>query len=88
MTSTKIMESFQGSFVYVLTRTLRSSQERKSGPLIIEGFLLDSDEEYFFLGMTMDEVTEAVKRDEVVRIFLPIDELSSLLEQHGSGELN
>lgn len=83
MTSTKIFNIFKGSFVYVLTRTLRSSVGKQTAPVICEGFLLDEDEEFFFFGTTPEEVTDAIKRSEVVRIFLPIEELTGILEAHG-----
>ena len=85
MNSTKVFETFKGNFVYVLTRTLRSSVGKQTAPVICEGFLLDADDEFFFFGTTPDEVTDAIRRSEIVRIFLPVEELSSILEAHGHG---
>jgi len=82
---------FKNSFVYVLTKELRSSENKVSGPTVISGFLTDfCHTNYYFSETPMGEITDSVRVDSIVRMFLPIQELSSILEQHGSNgeELN
>lgn len=43
------------------------------GNMLVEGYLLDEDEEYFFLGDTADFVTETIRKDEVVRMINAIE---------------
>lgn len=39
-------------------------------PIFYEGILLDSDEEYYYLGKTPTEITSCVKKDSVVHIMV------------------
>lgn len=78
-TSSKVFDKFVGSFIHIVTASLKGSESsggRKIiGPVIITGFMLDEDEEYFYLGQSPDEITDAVKRSEVVRIYVPLEEM-------------
>lgn len=37
-------------------------------PLVVQGYILDVDDEYYYIGTTVEEVTEAVKKDVVDHI--------------------
>lgn len=72
--------SFVGEYVQVLTDfVLNASQvnetadgalvsEDTSHPLIVEGYMLDSDDCYIYLGPTSDQISQAIKKDRVIFI--------------------
>lgn len=63
--------SFIGEAVQILTDftlTTSTANEDSLTPLIVEGYLLDSDENYVYIGSTPDQVYQAVKKDRIVFI--------------------
>ena len=90
-------EVFRGSFVYVLTRTLRSSVTTKAqgvteivnAPIVVQGFLIEECESCYYLGEVPDEITDSVTKSDVVRVFLPVDEMNdALVNMAGNQEMN
>lgn len=78
-----LYEVFQDSFVHIVTKSLKGSETRGStkyvGPVVIEGFLLGYTQDYYLLGKDPDQITDSVRKDEVVRMFLPEQELIDLM---------
>ncbi len=42
--------------------------DESTHPIAIQGFLMDEDEEYYFLGDTMTSMSKAVRKDQIVCI--------------------
>ena len=86
----KIFDKFKGSVVQIVTKSLRGSESaggtRVVGPVIIQGYLLDEDDEYFYLGDAPEEITDAVLREQVVRMTVPMP--LDLMEMLIPGETN
>ncbi len=85
--STKFFKTFRNEFVSILTRTqiehtvsTENSIESMKTPLNIKGFLLDIDDEYYYLGMTQEFINQTVKIDEVIHIEI-VPEEADLMEQ-------
>lgn len=90
--------SFIGETVQVLTDfVLTSSQARESTdgemigedvehPLIVEGYMLDSDDTYIYLGSSPDQVSQAIKKDKIVfiQVLDKKDSLSDIMDSLGS----
>lgn len=86
--------SFIGEMVQVLTDfILTSSQTRESldgevssedtaHPLIVEGYMLDSDDTYVYLGPTPDQVGQAIKKDRIVfiQVLDKKDDISDIMD--------
>ncbi len=88
--------SFIGEMVQVLTDfTLTTSNfvenasdgslsnEDSAHPLIVEGYLLDSDNNYIYLGSSPDQVSQAIKKERIVFI-QTLDKKDELSELMGS----
>ena len=87
MNEPKLFQIFKNSFVYVLPKSLRVSQNRESTHIVIQGFLTDFCEEYYYFSIDpMGDITDSIRRDDVIRMFLPIDELTEMLQSHGNNE--
>ena len=75
----KIFTLFGNSYVHIITRTLRgtevSGRNRMTGPMVLSGFLLEEDDMYFYLGQTEEEISDAILKTEVVRIYTPVEDL-------------
>lgn len=90
--------SFVGEMVQVLTDfVLTTSQQKETldgdvssedlaHPLIVEGYLLDSDDNYIYLGPTPDQIGQAIKKDRVIfiQILDKTDNLSDILDSLSS----
>jgi hypothetical protein len=72
LTSSQVKESIDGDM----------SSEDTSHPLIVEGYMLDSDDSYIYLGPTPDQIGQAIKKDRV--IFIQVldkkDDLSDIMD--------
>lgn len=66
-------ETFVGEYVEILTKlnttkTITNEDGQQMDitmPLIFEGYFLDEDDSFYFLGKTPDHVSNAVKKDTV-----------------------
>jgi len=92
-----IFSVFAGERVAILTKTrvsesLASDTQTidKSVPLSIEGYLLDCDEAYYYLGETADQVSAAVAISQVILIqeVKALDLYTELLENADKGNMN
>jgi hypothetical protein len=71
---------FGGQFVQVTTTlnvTMINNHNTESIPVCFTGILLDIDEDYLYLGESINEITSAIKKTEVVHIILK-DETTEL----------
>ena len=93
MSNSKIFDKFKGSLVHIATKSLKGSESSNGskiiGPVVIQGFLLDECDTYFYLGDVPDEITDAVLKEEVVRMCLPTMALMDMLPgSEFTGDLN
>lgn len=77
-----LFEIFCGSYVNIFVKNIKSSATRagKVNNVMLAGFLLDEDEEYYFLGQTPEEVFCAVAKSEMAAM-MTADEGAELLEE-------
>lgn len=71
----KLFKFFQGKYINVLMRSVKGSQSigdgvMAEGNVILSGYLLDSDDEFFYIGSPDGDIEDALKQDDVVRIYL------------------
>ena len=86
--------SFIGEYVQIITNVKfsnglaasKNSFDAANLPLIIEGFLVDSDEMYVYLSPDNSEIKQAVKNDVIVYIHIPeqVDEAEEILNAFSS----
>jgi len=57
-------------------------------PIVFQGFFLDADDSFIFLGDTPDEVCSAIKRDEITSIHIakPQNIFDDVLDSMGEPE--
>jgi len=74
--SSLLYDIFVGTYVNIALKNIKggSSRPGKIANLMFAGYLLDEDEEYFYIGQTSDEVYAAVKKEEVAAIMLSDEE--------------
>lgn len=81
--------SFVGEFVQIITSMqftgapgLKNAPEDASLPLIVEGFVLDSDDQYTYLSPDGVEIKQAVKNSMIVYIQImdTVDEATEMLD--------
>ena len=75
----KIIQRFGGKFVSIIMKNVKGAQVLSDslvaeGNVIIECYLLDEDEEFYYTGASDVEIDEALRKDDVVRIFTPKEE--------------
>lgn len=93
----RLFETFVGERVRVFTKQVLteslSSEEgtaSQNSPLALEGYLLDMDDVYIYLGMDADKVSAAVSVSQIVavqEVGLP-DILSELLDGADTDKVN
>jgi hypothetical protein len=81
--------SFVGEFVQIITSMqftgapgMRGASEDSVLPLIVEGYVLDADEDYTYLSADGIEIKQAVRNDVIVyiQVIEAVDEATELLE--------
>lgn len=75
----KLFERFYSKYVNIIMKNVKGAQVLSNGStiegnVIIEGYLLDEDEDFYYLGTTDEEIDEGLKKDDVVRIFVATKE--------------
>lgn len=72
--------TFIGEFVEVAGSFLHDNSEV---PIILQGYILDTDKDYYFLGETSEEITSAIKKENVkyIKIINEEDPLKEALTQ-------
>ena len=61
--SPKTSELFKVTFIGELVEIIADSDSSEHGKLVIQGYLLDYDEDYYYLGEGPLAVTSALKRE-------------------------
>lgn len=81
--------TFLGEYVGIMTKmksTIVQESEESSvtqtAPMLLKGYLLDMDTNYYYLGDTANEVSQAIKKVQVFHIEIekPMDALDHMLE--------
>jgi hypothetical protein len=81
--------SFVGEFVQIITSMqftgapgMRGASEDATLPLIVEGYVLDSDDDYTYLSPDGVEIKQAVRNDMIVyiQIIEAVDEATEILD--------
>lgn len=77
-----LFEIFCGNYVNIFVKNIKSvgGRQGKINNVMLAGFLLDEDDEFYFLGQTPDDVFCAVKKDEIAALMLG-EEGIELMEQ-------
>jgi hypothetical protein len=60
-------------------------------PIVLAGYLVDTDDEFLYLGLDPDAINQAVRRDTVVHIEImenPLDEIMNGMDFGKEGGLN
>lgn len=87
--------SFIGEYVQVVTSFQLATAESSevAMPLIIEGYMLDADDQYIYMGEEGDQIRQAVKNDYVVYVHIlekesELDEILSALPKVKKRDMN
>lgn len=94
--SDRFFKDFAGEFVMVVTNVVASKptmedEMPQTVPIMLEGYLIDQDEEYYFIGATPDKANQVVKKNSVVIMQCidsgeDMDVLTHVLDQSNGGE--
>jgi hypothetical protein len=72
--STKLKSYFKGEHVSVLIKSMRATQEVEgslyTGPVVIDGIYIDEDSTFLFLADSNNDITEAIAKKDITRIFI------------------
>ncbi len=63
MVSPKTSELFKVTFIGEMVEIIVNSEASETGKMIVQGYLLDFDEDYYYLGENPLAVSTALKRD-------------------------
>lgn len=75
----KLFKRFYNKYINIIMKNVKGAQVLNDGVVvegnvIIEGYLLDEDEDFYYLGTNDTEIDEALRKIDVVRIFVPSSE--------------
>lgn len=81
----KLFKVFHGRYVSVITKSIRGSQMIEEGVVaegnvIIEGFLLDEDDEYYYFGKQEDKIDDSLLREDIVRMYESSSEIDNVFK--------
>lgn len=85
MADSKLFRYLGMKNVNVIMKSIKGSQSMSDGTIIrgnvvISGYLIDEDDTHYYLGPTIDEVTEAIVKDDHLRFFIENDGMIELIE--------
>jgi hypothetical protein len=67
--TTELSETFFLTFIGELVEVAGSFyHENVEVPITIQGYILDTDKDYYFMGDTPEEITRAIRKDSVIYI--------------------
>lgn len=74
--SSKLLNTFAGTYMQFILKSIKGTQvledgTRLEGSVVLEGYLLDEDNDYYYIGETQEAISEAIRRDDVIRVFRP-----------------
>ena len=90
----KIFKIFGGREINVIMKDIKGAQVINEstviqGNVVIEGYLLDEDDIFYYLGTTNEDIDEALLKSNVMRIYLPTDERSEFeIEINNDGDMH
>lgn len=94
----RLFDVFCGEAVSVMvnrdsesTTQTETKIETLKAPIVLAGYLIDTDDEFLFLGLDPDAINQAVRRDSVVHIEImenPLDEIMGTLQYPKDGGFN
>jgi hypothetical protein len=90
MNEPKLFQIFKNSYVHIICKNLKSTQNKLSGHVVSEGFLTAYCNDYYYLAQEpLGDVVEAIRADDIVKVYLPIQELTEILAgQMGNEGMN
>lgn len=63
--SSRLYDVFVGTTVQIMVKLTKESEDGVMSSIAIEGYLLDEDDEYYYVGTNPIEIAGAVKKSEV-----------------------
>lgn len=71
----KLFTYFVGKQVNIIMKSIKGSQRLSDGStvqgnVVMEGVLLDADNDFYYLSGIGDEIDQALKKTDVIRVFL------------------
>jgi len=90
----KIFKICGGREINVIMKDIKGAQVINEstviqGNVVIEGYLLDEDDIFYYLGTTNEDIDEALLKSNVMRIYLPTDERSEFeIEINNDGDMH
>jgi hypothetical protein len=83
MASLKTSQLFKHSFIGEMVEIITKSENKDRGIFIVQGYLLDYDEDYYYIGEDPLAVSGAIKRDIVsfISIVMTVDPGMEVLEE-------
>lgn len=76
--SSSLYQTFVGSYIRLVVKGINITEGDRSSNMMFGGYLLDEDDDYYFLGQTPEAVYAAVRKSDVVTLMLS-DEASDLM---------
>jgi hypothetical protein len=72
---TKLFGFFAGKYVSIIMKSAKGSQQLSDGAVIegnviLEGYLLDEDDKFYYLGKEQEEIDDALDKSDVIRIYI------------------
>lgn len=80
----KSSQIFKSIFIGELVEMMAKLSANENSPVLqIQGYLLDVDNDYYYLGKDFNEVTDCIKKEIVghINIIKPIDPIVEILNQ-------
>jgi len=94
----RLFDIFCGEAVAVMvnrdsesTTQTETKIETLKAPIVLGGYLVDTDDEFLYLGLDPDAINQAVRRDTVVHVEImdnPLDEIMASAEYPKDGKIN
>lgn len=71
----KVMRYMAGKHINLIMKSIKGSQQLPDGSIVrgnvvVEGYLLDEDDKFFYLGTVPEEVNDCVAKSDTMRITL------------------
>lgn len=68
-TYSQVFSNFAGDQVALLLRSVKGRAGSQVLNLTLEGYLLDEDQDFFYIGVTPEEITGVIRKLDVVTMF-------------------